>query len=49
MSGGVLEGGWEYVTAAYVVTAVILTTYAVSVIARYRAELARRGRDARPS
>ena len=46
---GVLQGGWEYVAAAYTVSAVILTGYAVSVIARYRAEAARRDRDARAS
>jgi hypothetical protein len=42
---GVLEGGWEFVTAAYVITAVILVSYAVSVIARYRAEAGRRDRS----
>ena len=35
---GVIEGGWEYVWAAYAMTAVILLGYAVSLIARYRAE-----------
>lgn len=35
---GVIEGGWEYVQAAYSVTAVILLGYAASLIARYRAE-----------
>ena len=35
---GVISGGWEFVWAAYGVTAVILTGYAVSVIARYRAQ-----------
>lgn len=50
MSGaGVLQGGWEFVAAAYTVSAVILVGYALSVIVRYRAELARRGRDARVS
>ena len=44
MTGGVVEGGWEYVTAAYLATAVILVSYAISVIARYRAELGRRER-----
>jgi len=46
---GVLQGGWEYVAAAYIVSAVILSGYAASVIARYRAEAARRARDARAS
>jgi heme exporter protein CcmD len=40
---GVITGGWEFVWAAYGVTAVILTGYAVSVLARYRAQLRRRG------
>jgi len=44
MTGGVVEGGWEYVTAAYAVTAVILVSYTASVIARYRAEVGRRER-----
>jgi len=41
---GVISGGWEFVWAAYGVSAVILTGYAVSVFARYRAQ--RRRRDA---
>jgi hypothetical protein len=44
MTGGVIEGGWEYVAAAYAVTAIILVAYAASVLARYRAELGRRAR-----
>jgi len=35
---GVITGGWEFVWAAYGLSAVILTGYAVSVIARYRAQ-----------
>ncbi len=46
MGSGVLSGGWEYVTAAYVISGVILAGYAVSVVWRYRAELARRRREA---
>ena len=38
---GVLEGGWEYVWAAYGATAVILLGYAVTLLARYRALRAR--------
>jgi heme exporter protein CcmD len=41
---GVVEGGWEYVWAAYGATAVILLGYAVTLLARYRAL---RGRAAR--
>jgi heme exporter protein CcmD len=44
---GVIRGGWEFVWAAYGVSAVILTGYAVSVIVRYRAERRRRG-EVRP-
>jgi hypothetical protein len=46
---GVLQGGWEFVTAAYVVTAVVFVSYTLSVIARYRAEAARRERGPRES
>jgi hypothetical protein len=35
---GVIEGGWGFVVAAYVVSAVVLFGYAVSVHVRYRAE-----------
>jgi len=42
---GVVHGGWGFVTAAYVITGVILTSYVVSVFARYRAERARQTRD----
>jgi heme exporter protein CcmD len=41
---GVIEGGWEYVWAAYAVTAVILLGYAASLLARYRAERRRAAR-----
>jgi hypothetical protein len=42
---GVLQGGWEFVIAAYVVTALVLGGYTLSVIARHRAERARRERE----
>ena len=45
MTGGVIEGGWPYVWAAYGVSAVILLGYAVSLHFRYRA--ARRDRAKR--
>jgi hypothetical protein len=35
---GVIQGGWEFVIAAYVATAVILLGYAGSVLWRYRHE-----------
>jgi len=44
---GVVQGGWGFVTAAYILTAVILVSYTLSVIARYRAEAARRERGPR--
>jgi hypothetical protein len=45
MSGapvGVIEGGWEFVIAAYTASAVILLGYACSVYWRYRREGSRR-------
>ena len=42
---GVVEGGWEFVTLAYTFTAVILVSYTLSVVLRYRAEKARRERE----
>ena len=38
MTGGVIEGGWPFVWAAYGVSAVILIGYALSIHLRYRAE-----------
>jgi hypothetical protein len=43
---GVLEGGWEFVRAAYLLTAAVFFGYAVSVHRRYRAERSRRARRA---
>lgn len=45
---GVIEGGWEFVTAAYVLSAVVFIAYTASVISRLRHERSRRhaaGRD----
>jgi hypothetical protein len=42
---GVIQGGWEYVQAAYLVTAAILIGYVVSLYARHRAERDRRQRE----
>ena len=42
---GVIEGGWEFVWAAYGVSAVVLAGYALSIHARYRAERRRRERE----
>ena len=49
---GVVTGGWEFVAAAYIVSAVVLTAYATSVFLRYRTEKHRAateaGRETRP-
>lgn len=34
---GMIEGGWEYVVGAYVVSALVLGGYAVSLYLRLRA------------
>jgi hypothetical protein len=34
---GVVEGGWEFVIAAYAVTALVLGGYGLSVFLRWRA------------
>lgn len=47
VGSGVIEGGWGFVTAAYAITAVILGSYVLSVVGRYRSESARREREAR--
>ncbi|HKZ32434.1 MAG TPA: hypothetical protein VJ648_08770 [Vicinamibacteria bacterium] len=41
-SAGVIQGGWEFVVAAYVASAVILLGYAFSVFWRYRRARSRR-------
>jgi hypothetical protein len=33
---GVVQGGWEFVAAAYILSAIVLTGYATSVFVRYR-------------
>ena len=39
---GVIEGGWEFVTAAYALSAVIFIAYTASVVSRLRRERNRR-------
>ena len=39
---GVIEGGWEFVIAAYAASALILVGYAISVYRRYRRARSRR-------
>ncbi len=38
MSGGVVTGGWNFVVAAYSVTAAVFVIYGISLIARLREE-----------
>jgi hypothetical protein len=38
MTQGVVTGGWNFVIAAYSVTAAVLIIYAISLIARLRDE-----------
>ncbi|HEU5161589.1 MAG TPA: hypothetical protein VFV54_00450 [Thermoanaerobaculia bacterium] len=40
---GVIEGGWEFVWAAYTVTTIVFLVYTGSVISRYRNERKRDG------
>jgi hypothetical protein len=42
---GVIVGGWEYVVAAYVLTAAVLTFYGLSIVIRYRSETKRRDHE----
>ena len=42
---GVVSGGWEFVWAAYAVTAVVLGVYTFSIFSRLRAERARNARN----
>ena len=41
---GVVQGGWEFVVAAYAVTGTVLAAYAASVLLRLRAERERAAR-----
>lgn len=42
---GVVQGGWEFVIAAYAISAAVLGGYATSVLVRYRAERRRAQRE----
>ena len=42
---GVVQGGWEFVIAAYSVTALVLGGYTILLHRRYRAECARAARE----
>ena len=43
---GVVQGGWEFVWAAYSVSAAVLFGYAISIHLRYRSERERERREA---
>ncbi len=45
VGSGLLQGGWEFVVAAYVVTALVFGGYFLSVHFRYRAERRQAARD----
>jgi hypothetical protein len=46
---GVIEGGWEFVIAAYVVSAAVFVAYTLSVWSRLRRERQRAEREGRVS
>lgn len=37
-ASGVISGGWEFVTAAYTITAIVIGLYVVSVLSRFSKE-----------
>ncbi len=43
---GVVQGGWEFVIAAYIATAAVLGGYATSVFLRWRSERNRAAAEA---
>lgn len=45
MTGGVVSGGWNFVIAAYAVTAIVLLVYGVTLITRLRDVRGRSGRE----
>jgi hypothetical protein len=45
VGSGVIQGGWEFVLAAYTVSALVLGGFFVSVHLRFRKELERRRRE----
>jgi hypothetical protein len=46
MMTGVVHGGWNFVIAAYTVSALVYFGYALSIHLRYRSERARAAREA---
>jgi hypothetical protein len=47
MSGGVVTGGWNFVVAAYTVTAAVFLIYGVTLITRLRDEVSRSAKERR--
>ena len=45
MTQGVVTGGWNFVIAAYAITAAVLTIYGVTLITRLREERLRDAED----
>ena len=45
MSGGVITGGWNFVVAAYSVTAAVFLIYGVTLITRLREEQTRASQE----
>ena len=45
MSGGVVTGGWNFVVAAYSITAAVLLIYGVTLLARLRDEQIRAAKE----
>jgi hypothetical protein len=45
MSQGVVSGGWNFVVAAYSITAAVFVIYGVTLITRLRDELTRAKRE----
>ncbi|HET8798636.1 MAG TPA: hypothetical protein VFO89_13170 [Thermoanaerobaculia bacterium] len=45
MTGGVVQGGWEFVIAAYTITFLAFIVYGVILITKLREEQAREGED----
>lgn len=48
MTGGVVVGGWEFVWAAYGITALAFTVYGVVLMTRLRAERTRAPKEETP-
>jgi len=38
VGSGMISGGWEFVVAAYVITAIVIGSYVISVLTRFSKE-----------